>query len=194
MLLGAWDPLPGCPRRVLIAGTSGAGKTTLAARLSQVLGLRHVEIDSLFHGPGWTPRETFVAEVDAFSAQPDWVTEWQYGQVRALLAERADLLVWLDLSRARVMRQVVGRTVRRHWRRQVLWNGNVEPPLWTIFTDAEHIVRWAWTTHGKSAQRIEALREQRPDLDIVRLQNGHEVKLWLDGAVRDTAARLERTQ
>lgn len=187
MLLGPRDALPRHPRRVLVAGTSGAGKTTLAARLSLVLGLRHVEIDALFHGPGWTPRETFVADVEAFTAQPGWVTEWQYGQVRPLLAERADLLVWLDLSRARVMRQVTARTVRRHWRRQVLWNGNVEPPLWTIFTDPEHVVRWAWTTHGKSARRIQALRERRPDLDIVRLTNWHEVRDWLDGAVRDAA-------
>ncbi len=57
-----------------------------------------MEIDALFHGPGWTPRETFAAEVDAFSAEPNWITEWQYSTVRDLFAERADLLVWLDLS------------------------------------------------------------------------------------------------
>jgi hypothetical protein len=119
------------------------------------------------------------------------VTEWQYRQVRPLLAGRADLLVWLDLSRARVMRQVVARTLRRQWHRQVLWNGNVEPPLWTIFTDPEHIVRWAWTTHARSAQRIAALREERPDLDIVRLQSWNQVKRWLDGAVRDVASHPE---
>lgn len=188
MLLGARDGLQCHPQRVLVAGTSGAGKTTLAARISQVLGLRHVEIDALFHGPGWTPRETFIAEVEAFSAQAGWVTEWQYGTVRALLAERADLMVWLDLSRARVMRQVIARTVRRRWRRQVLWNGNSEPPLWTIVTDPEHIVRWAWATHTKSAQRVIDLRERRPDLDIVRLRNWHEAQDWLDGALRDAAA------
>ncbi len=37
-----------------------------------------MEIDALFHGPAWTPRATFAAEVDAFSAEPEWVTEWQY--------------------------------------------------------------------------------------------------------------------
>ena len=184
MLLGARDALPRHPQRVLVAGTSGAGKTTLAARLAPVWGLTHVEIDGLFHGPGWTPRETFAAEVEAFSAQPGWVTEWQYGAVRALLAERADLLVWLDLHRARVMHQVVARTVRRRLHRQILWNGNVEAPLWTIFTDAEHIVRWAWTTHATSARRVAALRQHRPELDIVRLRNRHEVQQWLDGAVR----------
>ncbi len=188
MLLEARDALPLRPHRVLVAGTSGAGKTTLAARLGLVLGLPHVEIDALFHGPGWTPRETFAAEVEAFSAQPGWVTEWQYGSARALLAQRTDLLVWLDLPRATVMRQVAARTVRRRFRRQVLWNGNIEPPLWTIFKDREHIVRWAWTTHAKTARRVAALRQQRPELSIVRLRTWGEAQRWLDGAVRDTVA------
>lgn len=188
MLLGAGDALTRHPQRVLVAGTSGAGKTSLAARLGRVLGLPHIEIDALFHGPNWTPRQTFVADVEAFSAQPSWVTEWQYSAVRPLLAERADLLVWLDLPRLRVMRQVLTRTARRRLRRQVLWNGNVEPPLWTFFTNAEHIVRWAWTTHSKSAPRIAELSRQRPELTIVRLRTWHEVQQWLDGAVRNAVA------
>lgn len=186
--MGAGDALPRRPRRVLVAGTSGAGKTTLAARVGRVLGAPHVEIDALFHGPDWAPRESFAADVEAFSAQSDWVTEWQYGAVRGLLAERAELLVWLDLPRARVMRQVIVRTVRRRMRRQRLWNGNIEPPLWTIFTDVEHIVRWAWTTHAKSAQHVAALRQELPELDIVRLRSWREVQQWLDGPVRDTVA------
>lgn len=60
------------------------------------------------------------------------VTEWQYGVVRDQLADRADLVVWLDLPRRSVMRQVVTRTVRRRFRREVLWNGNIEPPLHRI--------------------------------------------------------------
>lgn len=188
MLLAATDALPQRPKRVLIAGTSGAGKTSLAARLGQALELPHVEIDALFHGPGWTPRRSFASEVEIFSAQPCWVTEWQYDSVRAMLAERADLLVWLDLPRGTVMRQVVTRTVSRRLRRQELWNGNIEPPLWTVFTDPEHIVRWAWTTHAKTAQRVAALAGQRPGLVIVRLRSWREVQHWLGDAVRDAAA------
>jgi adenylate kinase family enzyme len=184
VLLGATDTLSQRPERVLVAGTSGAGKTTMAECLGRVLELPHVEIDALFHGPAWTPRESFAADVEAFSAQPRWVTEWQYGAVRALLAERADLLAWLDFPRARVMRQVVTRTIRRRFRRQVLWNGNIEPPLWTIFTDPEHIVRWAWTTHVKTTAEIATLAHQRPGLTIVRLRNWREAEQWLGGPVR----------
>jgi adenylate kinase family enzyme len=166
-LLDAVAPLPARPRRILVAGTSGAGKTTLARRVAALLDLPHIEIDALFHGPRWTPRDTFQSEVHRFSAGSCWVTEWQYSQVRAILAQRADLLVWLDLPRALVMRQVIRRTVRRRLNRQVLWNGNCEPPLWTLLTDREHIIRWAWATHHKTAARVAALLEDHPDLVVV---------------------------
>lgn len=186
-MLGAEDPVPGRPRRVLVAGTSGSGKTTLAVRIAAALGVPHVEIDSLYHGPGWTPRSSFEADVHRFGAGPAWVTEWQYRQVRAFLADRADLLVWLDLPRAVVMRQVVRRTLVRRLRRVPLWNGNVEGPLRTVLTDRDHIVRWAWRTHGATAERVAALRLRRPDLVVVRLRSRDEVARWTAGPLAGPA-------
>ncbi|BFU44782.1 adenylate kinase [Krasilnikovia sp. MM14-A1004] len=183
-MLGPADPLPHRPRRVLVAGTSGAGKSTLARHVADALAVPYVELDALYHGPDWTPRPDFEADVHRFSAQPGWVTEWQYGAVRGHLAERADLLIWLDLRRARVMRQVVRRTVTRRLRREVLWNGNIEPPLWTILTDPEHIVRWAWNSHHKLAIRIADLRRERPGLPVVRLRSRSEVTRWAQGPLR----------
>lgn len=182
-LLSADDPIPGWPRRILVAGTSGSGKTTLAARVAEMLRISHVEIDALFHGPNWTPRPTFEDDVRRLVAEPEWVTEWQYSQVRAVAAARAELLVWLDLPRWRVMEQVI----RRRLSRQVLWNGNIEPPVWTIVTNSEHIVRWAWTTHAKSAQRVAELRRQRPDLVVVRLTSRSAVDRWVAGPLHDVA-------
>ena len=141
------------------------GKTTLAVRL----GLPHIDIDGLFHGPDWTPRLEFVADVAAFVAGDEWVTEWQYSAVRHLVLARVDLLVGLDLSRLRVMSQIVPRTVRRRLCRVELWNGNLEPPLWTIFTDRDHIVRWAWRTHPKTAARMRAVLASHDGPPVVRL-------------------------
>lgn len=59
-MLTADDPLPLSPRRVVVAGVSGSGKTRLAGRVGAALDLPHTEIDALFHGPDWTPRESFV--------------------------------------------------------------------------------------------------------------------------------------
>ena len=163
----------------MVAGASGSGKTTLAGRLSALFGLQHIEIDSLYHGPGWTKRETFLADVRSFAEESEWVTEWQYDSARPLLTARTDFFVWLDLPRFSVMSQVVRRTLRRRLRREALWGVNYEPPMWRFFTDREHIVRWAWTTYPQTAGRVVQVREDRPELDVVRLTSRAEVERWL---------------
>jgi len=40
-------------RRVVVVGTSGSGKTTIARRLAALLGVRHIELDSLHWERGW---------------------------------------------------------------------------------------------------------------------------------------------
>lgn len=180
-------PLPALPHRVLVGGCSGSGKTTLAARIAEVLGVPHTEIDALHHGPGWVKRPTFETDVDAFTSEPGWTTEWQYTSVRPLLASRADLVVWLDLPRAQVMRQVTGRTLRRWVRREELWNGNREPGPWTSFAHPDGVVRWAWRTHHLAAERVDALLEQDPGKPVVRLRSHAESGAWLDGPLADQA-------
>ena len=43
-------------RRVAVIGTSCSGKTTFASRLSKLLDVRHIELDTLYWGPNWTAR------------------------------------------------------------------------------------------------------------------------------------------
>lgn len=174
-MLGADDPLDPTPRRILVAGTTGVGKTTTAGRIGVVLGVPHTEIDSLFHGPDWEPREMFVADVEAYTSEPAWVTEWQYTPVRALLAERADTLVWIDLPTPVALWRLLRRTLRRRLRRVELWNGNVEPSLWTFFTDQGHILRWGIRTRNVSRRRVPELVTSAPHLRIVHLRSQREV-------------------
>lgn len=187
-MLTARDPLPMAPGRILVAGTSGSGKTTLAKRISDAVGAPHTEIDALYHGPGWVPRDSFMLEVAALAAAPTWVTEWQYGKARPLLLRRADLLVWLDLPRVVVMRRVLRRTAQRRLTKTVLWNGNVEPPLSTFFSDRDHIIRWAWRTHDETVERVATAVALRPELSVVRLTNQQDVELWLAGPLQDSVA------
>ncbi|GGM17768.1 hypothetical protein [Micromonospora yangpuensis] len=140
-----------------------------------------MELDALHHGPDWQPRPTFVADVEAFAARPRWVTEWQYtAKLGDILHRRADCVLWLDHPRHLVMRQVVGRTLTRRVRRERLWNGNIEPPLWTVFTDPEHVVRWAWRTQGGPTRRVTALLAERgAEIVVVRLRGRRQVTRWV---------------
>lgn len=177
------DPLPGPPRRILVAGSSGAGKSTLCRELHARLGLPYTELDSLFHGPGWAPRPSFVDDVDALTARPRWVVEWQYRQVRDQLVSRADLIVWLDLPQWRVFSQLTRRTVVRRLRRVELWNGNTEAPLWTVFSDPEHVLRWAWSTYPLVRPRVRAVLAEPAGPVVVRLRSRGEIRRWLAGPV-----------
>ena len=182
-MLSADDPLPFRPARVLVAGVTGSGKTTLSRRLAALWDLRHVEIDGLFHGPEWTPRAEFLDDVRAFASAEHWVTEWQYTSkgTDAILAPRAQLALWLDypyrVVRSRLLRRTIGRSILR----TRLWNGNVEKPIWTMFRrdPEDNILRWQTITLGTWAERFPSIEAEHPHLTIVRLRNPRETERWL---------------
>jgi len=183
-MLSVDDPLPLRPDRVLIAGVTGSGKTTLGRRLEAEWRLRHIEIDGLFHGPGWTPRPSFLDDVRAFAAEDRWVTEWQYTSrgTDEILAPRAQLVLWLDypwpVVRARLLRRTLGRSILR----TEMYNGNVEKPLWRLLSTRdpdENILAWQSRTRSFWADRMPAVRERHPHLTIVRLRHPRETERWV---------------
>jgi hypothetical protein len=164
---------------VLVGGISGAGKTTLARRIAAHRGLPHIEMDALFHGPGWTERPTFVQDVAELAATEQWVFDSDgYSAVRDALWSRADTLVWLDLPRWQVMQRVVRRSLWRGLRRTELWNGNREGLR--AWGESGHPVRWAWSQHAARRQLIaERLGDPRwGHLTVYRLRSAGQVRTW----------------
>lgn len=171
-------------QRISIVGPSGSGKSTLAAVLASHLDADHIELDAIHHQPGWTPlpRGEFRAAVAAAVAADRWVVDGNYSVVRDLVWERADTVVWLDLPRAQVMRQLLPRTLGRAVLRRELWNGNRERLANLVRWDPERsILRWSWTTHAKLHQRYldAAADPAHAHLRFVRLRSRAEVARWI---------------
>jgi adenylate kinase family enzyme len=144
-------------RRVSVVGNTGSGKTRLAKQLAARLRAPHVELDAIFHQPNWTPLPTdqFRQRVAAVVADDAWVVDGNYSSVRDLVWQRADTVVWLDLPRVTVMRQLVARTLRRMASGEELWNANRE--RWrNLFHADESIIAWAWTQHAAYRHRYAA--------------------------------------
>lgn len=174
------SPRPGSPaRRILVVGRPGAGKSTLARRIAAAVDLPYTELDALHHGPSWTPRPEFDDDVLALATSAGWVTEWQYPQARPVLAAHADLLVWLDLPVRVTMTRLGRRTVSRVRNRTELWAGNLEPPLRTIFTEPNHLVRWAWRTRHDLRTLVPEARAANPDLHVTRLRTQRDAEAFL---------------
>jgi len=167
--------------RVSVIGCSGAGKTTFGRALAARLGVAFIELDSMFHQPGWTPLPDpeFRARVRGAVGSDGWVVDGNYGAVRPIVLERATTVVWLDYSRPRVMQQVIRRSVARAVSRQELWNGNREHPR--AWINADHPIRWAWSQHGRKRAEYEA-RFREPcyaHLDVLRFHTPSVAHAWL---------------
>lgn len=115
-------------KRILVIGSTGAGKTTLAQQLAETLDLHHIELDSLFWGPGWseTPREQFYAQLTPQISRDRWVIDGNYSFAREFVWPRADTAVWLDYPLPIILWRLFRRTVRRTVSQEELWNGNQE--------------------------------------------------------------------
>jgi adenylate kinase family enzyme len=146
-------------QRISVVGNGGSGKTTLARAVARALGIPHLELDSVYHQANWQPLEEslFRARVGEFIAGDAWVVDGNYSAVRDLIWQRADTVIWIDPPRRTVMRQVVGRTLRRMATRQELWNGNTEPWRDLISLDpSRSLIVWVWTRHHELVERFTA--------------------------------------
>jgi adenylate kinase family enzyme len=180
-------------RRVSVVGNSGSGKSTVARELAGILGVPHLELDGVFHQPGWVPlpEDEFRRVVGAAAAGGGWVMDGNYSVVRPVVWARADTVVWLDLPRRTVMRQVVWRTLRRAVTRQELWNGNRESLRnFLSWAPEDSVISWAWHSHAKYRHRYGAAAADPAyaHLTFVRLTSRRAISRFLTEAARNPTA------
>lgn len=179
-----------------MVGTSGSGKTRLAGAIAERLGVPCLELDSIFHLPNWTPLETgeFLRRIGEVTASDAWVVDGNYRVANEQIWPRADTVVWLDLPRRTVMRQLALRSARRVLTRQRLWNGNRERLRNLLSRDpARNILLWAWQRHDLYRQRYGAamVDASLAHLTFVRLRTHAEAAAWL-AQLEEAAASPDR--
>lgn len=173
-------PQPG--RRIVVIGTSGTGKTTLAAQLARRLGYPHTEMDALHWERNWTeaPLERFRERVRQAAAGECWVIDGNYNKVREIAWSAADTVVWLDYPLWLILWRLFWRTIRRTLGGQVLWNGNRERFAEQFFSRTSLFV-WVWQTYGRRKREYPELlrRPEHAHLTVIRLTSPRQTARWL---------------
>src|SRR5215216_3162844 len=150
--------------------------------LAHSLGLTHVELDALFHGPNWTqpPREEFQRRVlAALDGLDGWVVDGNYrSRIGALVLEHADTIVWLDLP----LRVCLGRIWRRTWRRilsrEELWESKNRETIRNFFA-RDSLFVWAIQSHRRHRRDMPEWIARHPHLDVAHLRSLRDVERWL---------------
>ncbi|MEM1079181.1 MAG: AAA family ATPase [Pseudomonadota bacterium] len=166
-------------QRVLVFGVSGGGKSTLSASIERAYGLPHTSIDRDIRWlPGWQLRDRAEQRklTEGFVAQDRWVIDGTTVSTFDLRVPRADLAIWVRVSRARALWQLTKR----------VWGsyGQVRPDMAEGCPEQlpdREFLHWIWTFEAKQGPRIQAALERYgPELSLVTLRAPSEFRELMD--------------
>jgi adenylate kinase family enzyme len=155
------------PRRIVLLGCGGSGKTTLGARVAERIGAPLICLDALWK-PDWGPESLpgFRRQVAEAHAGEAWVSDGNFAQATFdIRLPRAELIVWLETPRL----ICAWRAVRRPFRAG-------EPHRLEGLLD---VLRFIWRFDRVNRPRIEALRETIAPATPVQVLRGGDVSAFL---------------
>ncbi len=172
-------------KRVLIIGSGGAGKSTLARRMGEISGLPVIHLDAEHWRPGWIEpsKDEWAARVDELTRGESWIMDGNYGGTMSQRIAAADTILFLDLPRTTCLGRVVKRRIQYQGRsRPDMTAGCSERLTWQF-------VRWIWDyPRAKRPGILAQLRVARASgKNVLRLRSRKAVDRYL-GVLAEQAA------
>ena len=164
-------------RRILIIGSGGAGKSTLAIELGHMLDLPVIHLDAINWQPGWKamPKEEWEQVVEELVDRDSWVMDGNYAGTMEMRLQAADTVIYLAFSKLVCLYRMLKRVYRHYGQtRPDLGDGCPEQlPDWQF-------IRWIWRFPKTKAPRImEMIRTYEDDKATVILRSPREVRDFL---------------
>jgi adenylate kinase family enzyme len=166
-------------RRILIIGNSGGGKSTLARRLGERLGLPVIHLDVLFWKPGWVESDDvdFRHRVERALSAEAWVCDGNFGGSWDLRMPRADTIVWIDQPPLLCLFRAV--------RRVLIYRDGSRPDMAEGCRESIDLKFYAFilSFNRKVRPRLEtALAEHAREARVVRLRSDREIDAFLNAS------------
>ena len=161
--------------RIIIIGCGGAGKSTLARKLGEVLNLPVVHLDKLFWKPGWV--ETTAEEFDALLAmelvKDHWIMDGNFNRTMPERIKRCDTIIYLDFSRFACLTGVLKRIITTY--------GKVRPDMGEGCPERIDLefLEWVWNFNKNKRESYYKLLNEAENVETIVLKNRRAVKLFL---------------
>lgn len=171
-----------CPegefQRIMVYGVTGSGKTTLAARLSNLSGVKWTSVDDLTWEPGWVevPPDVQRAKFEAICGGEEWMLDTAYGKWIDVPLARVQLIVALDYPRLLSLSRLLRRTLARVFDKHKICNGNIE--TWRQMLSHDSILVWHFRSFKSKKARIDRF-EKMENVTVVRIRSPRQLEDWI---------------
>jgi adenylate kinase family enzyme len=163
-------------KKILIIGSGGAGKSTLARALGEILKVEVLHLDRFHWQPGWIglPKDEWQKTVEDLLKRDSWIMDGNFGGTMERRLAACDTAIFLDFPRTLCLYRVFRRWLAyRHTNRPDMTEGCHEKLDW----DMAH---WVWTFPERAKPQIEArLKKVEGEKTIIRLRSPKEVEKFL---------------
>ena len=177
-------------RKVLIIGSAGAGKSTLAMRLAAHMRLPLLHLDAEYWQPGWkeTEKRAWEQRVARLIEGDAWIMDGNYGGTMEMRVGAADTVILLDLPRLLCLYRVFVRALR--------YRGTTRPDLHPgcpeHMPDREFI-RWIWDyPKSRLPGVLDLLSRHASGKEIFILHSPGEVRRFLETVERQSGGGTSR--
>ncbi|SNY50300.1 adenylate kinase [Paractinoplanes atraurantiacus] len=167
-------------KRILVYGVTGAGKSTLAARIGERLDIPYHSIDDLMWEPGWVevPDEIQRDRIREVCAADTWVIDAAYQKWAEIVLPRVDLIVGLDMPRHVSYGRLVRRSLTRLVRRTEICNGNRES-FRNLFLDRDSLLYFHFRSWGRKRARMRRWQADPDFPETILMRSPREARDWL---------------
>ena len=168
-------------RKILVIGSGGAGKSTLARRLSDIIKIEVIHLDTLYWRPEWveTPKEEWRKTVKGLIILDSWIMDGNYSGTLDIRIDASDTVIFLDLPPRICLWRVI--------KRVMLYRNRSRPDMAKGCQERFDLkfLNWVWNYQKRTRPKIvELLQKYSNGRRIVWLRSNEEVERFLTGIAK----------